>query len=198
MTLIAAHRGASLRLPDNSIAAFTAAIDAGCEAIETDVRADARGELVLSHDPVLPSERPVTLAELLGLAHGRIGLDLEIKEPELAAATAAVLAGWSGLVIITSFHAEALRAVPPSIATGLLVEPDGGGDPLARARDCAAGAVLVEDPLATDELLARASLPVWVWTVNTPERLTALIADDRVTGVITDDPACAVALRDHR
>src|ERR1700754_43193 len=42
-TLVCAHRGASRRLPDNSLRSFEAAIASGCELIETDVRADRRG-----------------------------------------------------------------------------------------------------------------------------------------------------------
>ena len=53
--IVCAHRGASLRLPDNSIEAFEAAIASGCEMIETDVRADRQGRPVLSHDRLRPT-----------------------------------------------------------------------------------------------------------------------------------------------
>jgi glycerophosphoryl diester phosphodiesterase len=51
-TLVCAHRGASLRLPDNSLASFEAAIASGCDLIETDIRSDRDGGLVLAHDRV--------------------------------------------------------------------------------------------------------------------------------------------------
>src|SRR6476661_10038100 len=51
-TLICAHRGASAQLPDNSLAAFEAAIAVGADMIEADVRL-AGHTLVLSHDPAL-------------------------------------------------------------------------------------------------------------------------------------------------
>jgi hypothetical protein len=37
---------------------------------------------------------------------------------------------------------------------------------------------------------------LWVWTVNDPVRLRQLLAEPAVTGLITDDPALACALRE--
>jgi glycerophosphoryl diester phosphodiesterase len=47
---VTAHRGASSRFPENTVAAFGAAIDAGVDAIEFDVHATIDGELVVIHD----------------------------------------------------------------------------------------------------------------------------------------------------
>lgn len=47
---ITAHRGASLKAPDNSLAAIEYAIDDGANYIELDVRQTADGHLVLLHD----------------------------------------------------------------------------------------------------------------------------------------------------
>lgn len=47
---VAAHRGFSEKYPENTMAAFRAAIEAGVDEIETDVRVTADGELVLIHD----------------------------------------------------------------------------------------------------------------------------------------------------
>lgn len=47
---VAAHRGFSEKYPENTMEAFRAAIDAGVDEIETDVRMSADGELVLIHD----------------------------------------------------------------------------------------------------------------------------------------------------
>ena len=47
---VAAHRGFSEKYPENTMAAFRAAIEAGADEIETDVRMTADGELVLIHD----------------------------------------------------------------------------------------------------------------------------------------------------
>ena len=47
---VAAHRGFSEKYPENTMEAFRAALDAGADEIETDVRVSADGELVLIHD----------------------------------------------------------------------------------------------------------------------------------------------------
>jgi glycerophosphoryl diester phosphodiesterase len=45
-----AHRGEHLQHPENTIAAFRAAVDAGADFFELDVRTSADGKLVLMHD----------------------------------------------------------------------------------------------------------------------------------------------------
>lgn len=48
--MVIAHRGEHLRHPENTLAAFQAAIDAGADFFELDVRTTADGKLVLMHD----------------------------------------------------------------------------------------------------------------------------------------------------
>lgn len=50
-TLVYGHRGASARLPENTIEAFALAIEHGVDAIETDVHLTRDGVAVLAHDP---------------------------------------------------------------------------------------------------------------------------------------------------
>ena len=50
---ILAHRGASDLAPENTLAAFTAAVEAGADIIETDLWFTADGELVCHHDATL-------------------------------------------------------------------------------------------------------------------------------------------------
>jgi glycerophosphoryl diester phosphodiesterase len=105
--MVVAHRGASLEQPENTIEAFEAAIDAGADAVEFDVRVTADGVAVVMHDPdvsrttngiglvpeltlsdiqrlkiSLPgggAARVPTLEEALGCLAGRAGADIEIK-----------------------------------------------------------------------------------------------------------------------
>jgi glycerophosphoryl diester phosphodiesterase len=49
--MVVAHRGASVEQPENTIEAFEAAIDAGADAVEFDVRMTADGVAVVMHDP---------------------------------------------------------------------------------------------------------------------------------------------------
>ncbi len=74
---VAAHRGASETYPENTMAAFRAAMDMGVDQIETDVRVTADGELVLVHDETVDRTtdgtgkvRDFTLEELKKLDAG--------------------------------------------------------------------------------------------------------------------------------
>lgn len=212
MTMICAHRGASIDLPDNSLAAFAAAIESGCDAIETDVRRGPDGGLVLAHDRA-DAGRPgtVALSELLDLARGRIGLDLELKEAGLEAELLAAVEQQGGWLLVTAFSPAVLRRVAelaPAVRTGLLVEeeidPDGPADAVAvadavaAARSCGAAALLVEDPLLTPGLVAEVAegaLALWSWTVDDAARIDRLLADGDLEGLITNAPATAMGRR---
>lgn len=50
---VIAHRGNRAHAPENTIAAFLRAVDAGADAIECDVRLTADGEVVVMHDPTV-------------------------------------------------------------------------------------------------------------------------------------------------
>ena len=51
--LTSAHRGEHLRHPENSLPAIQAAIDAGVDYVELDIRTTSDGYLVLMHDPTV-------------------------------------------------------------------------------------------------------------------------------------------------
>ena len=202
-TLICAHRGASADLPDNSIAAFDAAIEARADMIETDVRRGTGGELVLAHDPVTGDDAAlVRLAELVSLAAGRITLDLELKEPGLEEELLAAARPYPRGLLVTSFLPDVLARVhelDPTVRTGLVV--DEGCDVFERAADCRARVVAPSIAMLTPALLQEADRlrsPLVVWTVNDEATLTRLLADQRVGCVITDVPARARALAGAR
>ncbi|HEY7451467.1 MAG TPA: glycerophosphodiester phosphodiesterase [Candidatus Limnocylindria bacterium] len=64
MTLVVAHRGASQAVPENTMEAFQAGVDAGADAIELDVHMTADGALAVIHDPTLDrtTDRTTTVA----------------------------------------------------------------------------------------------------------------------------------------
>lgn len=107
-TLNFAHRGLTLAAPENSMAAFKAAVDLGVDGIEFDVRTCKSGEVVVFHDPTLArltdgrgfvksktlselkalrikssnpnlDERIPTLEELIAAMKGHVFLNVEIK-----------------------------------------------------------------------------------------------------------------------
>ena len=50
------HRGLRATAPENTIAAFVAAIEGGAEAIELDVHASGDGVVFVHHDPIFPAD----------------------------------------------------------------------------------------------------------------------------------------------
>ncbi|MGH9668279.1 MAG: glycerophosphodiester phosphodiesterase family protein [Bryobacteraceae bacterium] len=71
------HRGEHLRHPENTLPAYQAAIDAGADFIETDVRTTADGKLAIQHDATVNrctngqgAVRGMTLAQIRALDAG--------------------------------------------------------------------------------------------------------------------------------
>ena len=103
VALVVAHRGASVEIDENTLAAFDLAASLGADAVEFDVRLSADGVAVVHHDPVAgrstdgegairdrslaeikawrtPGGHEVpTLAETLAILSGRVAVDIEIK-----------------------------------------------------------------------------------------------------------------------
>lgn len=90
-TQVIAHRGASRAEPENTVAAFTAAVRMGADAVELDVRRTRDGALVVHHNPDLADGRVIAsclvdelprsvpgLAEALDACRG-LWVNVEIK-----------------------------------------------------------------------------------------------------------------------
>lgn len=230
--LVVAHRGASDGHPDNTLEAFAGAIDDGADMIEFDVRRTTDGELIAFHDATVRRRAigtltraeigeatgrvPPLLEEVVELARGRIGLDVELKEAgytervlEVVTADGVDDAG----LMVSSFLDEVVATVKrarPDVRAGLLVGTDRPGpnplrtrlselSPVARARECGADAVGMHFLIASLGALERttaAGLGAFVWTVNRDDALRRFLADARLDAVITDRPGRALALRD--
>ena len=224
-----AHRGASAGAVDNSLDAFARAIEVGADLIEFDLRRTRDEQLIAFHDRVVrgvPVSRlsrdeitakighqPPLLDEVLDLARGRIGLDVELKE---AGYTDRVIDALSKRfeperVLVTSFIDEVVaeaKHLTSASTVGLLVGIDRPRpvvrtrlselDPVRRARACGADYVVMHFTLAELGALRRAhraGFPAIVWTVNDAARLRRYLGDERVTAVVTDVPARAIQLR---
>ena len=150
--LLIGHRGLRGRLPENSLAAFTAAFEAGLDGVEFDVQRSHDAQLFIYHDFALPDgrlARSLTLAELqdvdanipsledlftLARAYPGKLLNLEIKSQRVRSdglereVVRAVLASrLTGRVLVSSFNPLSLlrvRLLAPRLRTALLYSPD--------------------------------------------------------------------------
>jgi glycerophosphoryl diester phosphodiesterase len=147
--MVAAHRGVTAGAAENTIAAFTNAIEAGADMIEFDVRRTRDGELIAFHDTrvdgapigtlsrdditVAAGVRPPLLTDVLRACAGRIRLDVELKEDGYVQdVMAALRAGFDPAhMIVTSFLPAVVTQAKhffPEVRAGLLV---GEGRPWA-------------------------------------------------------------------
>ena len=146
--MVVAHRGASVEQPENTIAAFEAAIDAGADAVEFDVRMTADRHAVVLHDPdvsrttdgigivsqmTLDEVRVLgvpTLEETLRCLSGRAGVDIEIKNlpdepgytPDSEPAIEATLAALDDVAFSGQVIVSSFN--PASIAHSRALRPD--------------------------------------------------------------------------
>ena len=210
MTLVIAHRGSHEHAPENTLAAFSAALENGAEMVELDVRRTRDGQLAIFHDPEI-TRTPVhalTLAELRAVSGVEVpvledvlgwasmtgmGLDVELKEDGYIERVAPLLAAFPGRLIVTSFLDPVLAqlaSLAPEVRRGLLLSLTSMGA-VRRVRQCHAHAAVIEMKLlrgpVLDEL-ATAGFEALVWDflpARTDHREWA--SDERITGFITDD-----------
>ena len=146
--LVVAHRGASVEEPENTIEAFEAAIEAGADAVEFDVRMTADGHAVVMHDPdvsrttsgtglvsamSLEEIRRLgvpTVEEALRCLSGRAAADIEIKNlpgepdftPDREPAVEATLAALDAVAFSGQVIASSFN--PASIAHSRSLRPE--------------------------------------------------------------------------
>jgi glycerophosphoryl diester phosphodiesterase len=186
--------------------------------IEFDVRRSRDGELILFHDaeiagtPIANLTRaeiadragvlPPLLEEALALARGRIRLDVELKKGRYIDELAELLGDFAangGDLIVTSFvdrMLAQLSELAPQLPLGLVLGRS-AKRATERANACGATIVLPKMRLVDETLLAEladAGLAVIVWDFMAGEH-AALLADPRISGVITDDVPGALAAR---
>lgn len=214
--LIFAHRGATDRWPENSVAAFAEARRIGADGVELDVRRSADGALVVHHDPEIRGAGPIAelrvrdlptgvplLDEALDACQGMV-VNVEIKSDggdALPRAVAAALADRPGsAVVVSSFDRDCLdaaRSADPALRVAWLL---GWGTELRRslAEATRAGYEGIHPfyPSVDAELVREAlaaGVAVRPWTVNDLADLRAM-ADYGVDAVITDRPVDALAV----
>jgi glycerophosphoryl diester phosphodiesterase len=191
--LVIAHRGASHDLPENTLPAFERAIRVGADYVEFDVRND----LSVTHDAPKRGVDYPTLAEVLDLCHGRIGVMVELKRPrgDTVQRALALMRDDDVLLCFQRAPLEEARARRPAVRT---VQHVGYGVSIRRATG--AWAVGFRDERLTRRGLdtaRRYGFETTVYTVNDDARIAEL---DRlgVTGVFTDRPDRALAALGRR
>lgn len=222
--IVIAHRGYHARSGENTLEAFRSAIDIGVDMIELDVRCTRDGVLVVVHDAwflghkvnwqdYLSLERKANLSglhlprleEVLELAAGRVGVDIELKDfgYEVESLRLARRYLKSGSYWFTSFWPECLKRIKrldPKAMTGQLFWPGWLGyleiNFMPKHLFCFADLVLPER--RSFDLVKNhprfGDKPMYVWTVNAEADLKKILTNPRVLGVITDCPARALEL----
>lgn len=162
---------------------------------ELDHAALAKLEAGAWFSPRFAGEPIPTLAEVLDLARGRIGLNIELKhhghEQHLVESALDLVraAGMGGDCLLTSEDLGALRRVKdlaPHLRIGWIVDADPGNP-----RNLEINALSLHLPLATPGLIRAcqaAGVETHVWTVNERVDMVRLIRLG-VTSIITDRPA---------
>jgi len=191
--LVIAHRGASGELPENTLPAFERAIELGADYVEFDVWND----LSVTHDRPRRGGSYPTLAEVLDLCRGRIGVMVELKRPrgDTVRRVLHLLDDDAVLVCFQRRPLEEARALRPGLRT---VQHVGFGVSIRGA--AAAWAAGFQDDRVTLRGLAaarRLGLATTVYTVNDERRIVELAALG-VTGVFTDCPGRALAALGRR
>jgi glycerophosphoryl diester phosphodiesterase len=216
--LVYGHRGASATHPENTLAAFRAAIEAGCDGIEFDVWNSGDGVPVVIHDRNLQrttngtgsvdttpikqlqeldagdGEAIPMLAQVLELAPPSIHLDIEVKGRDAEEAILCELADRSrSSWAISSFDwtiLRKLRGLDGDIDLWVLTERV-TAKALAEAAELGATTLAVKHRNyrpTSAKRLAKTSLRVIAWTANDVNEVRRLGELD-VHAICTDDPA---------
>jgi glycerophosphoryl diester phosphodiesterase len=231
--LISAHRGscgvAGLPAPER----YRRAIALGVDYVEFDVRRSADRVNLVYHDDCTASGRPIrdsaysevkaelgaealTLDELLGIAAGRVGLHLDLKESgyEADIVNVALASCPPDRLVITAADVpiRTIKQQYPHLRVGLSLGDDvthltlwlqarerlSELFPDRRLKQCGADFVAVHQQLARLTVLrycARRHMPAWVWTVDEEPQIARFMADARVTTLITNRPDIALRFR---
>ncbi|WP_298635447.1 glycerophosphodiester phosphodiesterase [uncultured Umboniibacter sp.] len=212
MTEILGHRGCRKRFHDNTMEAFWAAYQYGCDGIELDARPTSDGRLALYHDAKLRARTVYqTSSTEIASADSRILFDDKLAELppypgmiqlELKPAPVHIwrhhirlisaFATNNPNVVVTSFDRQLLTLINrdhPELRRGLLVDKL-DCNPVGLAWGLGCELIAVRDNSINLSLLRKAKaygLAVSVWTVNSLKRAKYLKTLG-VDQIITDRP----------
>jgi glycerophosphoryl diester phosphodiesterase len=194
------HGGAGALARGNTIASFEAALEAGVDMVEFDVRAKDR-TLVLAHTPLdLRLRRGPTLTAALRHLTGRrfrdLRFDVDVKQAGIEAAMLYTLeaAGLTDRCLISCGSVAVLdrfRALDPSVRTGLSVRRRRDRHAVlkaleARRFDAVMAHHRIVDGAFSSRVKERAG-ELFAWTVDERAGVERMRAAG-VSGVISNDP----------
>jgi len=225
--LIIGHRGASAIAPPNTLKAFEMAIELKADYAEFDIHITKDGEIVIIHDSDTfdatgvkrfikdmtldqvkcldagEGEKIPTLQELISIARGKLGLQIEIKSTNLLDKLIKILKEENLLnsSIVSSFMLDELlklKLLEPSIKIGLLLPVELVRPSLIKRKIVKLAknnfySIHTYFDITTKEIVDFAhnnDLKVIVWTVNDKDIMKELIEID-VDGIISDDISLA-------
>ncbi len=218
--LLLGHRGSPLEHRENTLASFQAALIAGLDGVELDVRRASDGTLVVHHDEQLfdgrhisrltfPELRPHPVPTLAGVlawaadagAFVNVELKYESLRPDDRVAGAADLLRFHGLLrrsVVSSFNPLFLAPLPKGVERGLLFDR---ATPLMLriARRLNVAAIHPHFSLVTPELIGAAKKQGWnvnVWNVN-EEALARELLSQGANGLIGNLPRVLLAAADR-
>ncbi|MHA1771919.1 MAG: glycerophosphodiester phosphodiesterase [Candidatus Thorarchaeota archaeon] len=224
--LVIGHRGAAAHAPENTLLSFETAWKMGADMVELDIQFTSDGQIVCAHDYDLSricgldalihdtdydtirsldagrGEHIPLLSEVLDFCKGKVGVNIEIKEPGVEEPAYQLVQERHMLddVLFSSFFHDTLRnirAIDSKAKIGILYN-DHLENTIQYATDLKANAI---NPLfftITPELVEeahKAGIKVYAWTVNDEDMMEELLKIG-VDGLITDLPDLAARVVD--
>ena len=218
--LVIGHRGAPVVAPENTLASFRAAVEAGADLVEVDV-----GDgLIVGHPGTLVAGSTLTLGEVFdGLASSTIGFHVDLKRPRLESDLASAVRSreLEDRVIVSSTSPAQLRRLSLELpAAGRVIGYPRDRVGVANApwpallvrtgraalrsvmpvrarllvRAGRANVLSLHHALVTRRVLRAVhscGAGLFAWTVNDEDRV-AWLAEAGVDGIVTDDPEMAI------
>jgi len=228
-TKIISHRGrTSRKSADNTLASVNDAIELKVEMVEVDIRQTKDSQIVCFHDPDIQGElirdldyseiiekdsQIPTLEQVLWSAKGKIGIEIELKEPGYELEVVSIARDYFNYdkFVLKSFHpqvVERVKEIDQKIFAGLLVGSAFSLEQLfftlKEAFTCTnfkqTNADFISPYYKIFEAgwfsrFIRNNVPIQVWTVNDVESIRTLI-NQQVHSIITDIPEVAIGIRE--
>jgi glycerophosphoryl diester phosphodiesterase len=194
---IIGHRGARAEAPENTLESIQAALLAGVDMIELDLRL-RDSSTVLSHDKLVSNHEYTTLSEALTHIDGKVPINLEIKELQVLPYMAEELNSYNGAVLISSFKFSVLKQCRhsyPEFPIAVL-EKWSGVRAVSRARRLGTTRLHMNEKWLWSGFIRTIKKRDWLlyaYTVNTKKRADYLKGAG-VDGIFTDVPSRLVQL----